>query len=132
MYESASGAAAAVHPNDDPAATPARVLRLDPFTTDRRVMADATKLTFPLQVVLTLVAAVLAGTLGVYTVTYGLRSDVRDILTRIELSKQLQDQKMNSMQDAINDMKRRQELQQYELQEFQKTLTRMESRTKHE
>jgi hypothetical protein len=89
-------------------------------------MADATKLTFPLQLVLVIVVGVLAG----WGAAYSLKSDVRDILTRIEYQNKLQDQRMTSFGDTINDMKRRQELQQYEIAEMQKTLLRLESKVK--
>lgn len=60
---------------------------------------------------------------SIWSSTSGLRSDVRDILTRMEAQKtaydatsKLQEVQSNALKTAIDDMKRRQELQQYEIQ----------------
>jgi len=70
---------------------------------------------------------------GMYASTYGLRSDVRDILTRtdaaikqqdersntlktaIEAQAKLQDERSNNLKSSIDEMKRRIELQQFEI-----------------
>ena len=57
-------------------------------------------------------------------------SDLRDIRTRMEAQDKLQSERDNSLRESVEAMKRRQELQQYELQEFQKTLMRLESMVK--
>jgi len=66
---------------------------------------------------------------GVWSSTYGLRSDVRDILTRMEAQKlavdsaaKLQEVQATSLRTAVDDMKRRQELQQYEIQNLKEVI----------
>lgn len=66
---------------------------------------------------------------GVWSSTSGLRSDVRDILTRMEAQKsaydstaKLQEVQSNALRTAVDDMKRRQELQQYEIQGLKEVL----------
>lgn len=66
---------------------------------------------------------------GVRAETSGLRSDVRDILTRMEAQKnaydsiaKLQEVQSNTVKTAIDDMKRRQELQQYEIQNLKEVI----------
>lgn len=51
----------------------------------RDVPVDASKLSFPLQLVIMIASALAA----VWASQYGLRSDVRDILTRMELQAQI-------------------------------------------
>lgn len=105
---------------------------------------DASKLSFPLQLVIGIVAAFGA----MWASTYGLRSDVRDILTRMEgqaaiaaeqaklqeqraiAESKLQDERAGAMKEAVADMRRRQELQQYEIQQLSKTITAIEQRMK--
>lgn len=90
---------------------------------------DAMKLQFPLQFVFVIVGAFLTCAGGMWASTYGLRSDVRDILTRMELQTQVdearakvQEERIAAMRESIEAMKRRQELQQYELQGMKEVL----------
>lgn len=62
----------------------------------RRQSTDASKLSFPLQVVILIVTV--AG--SVWASTYNLKSDVRDILTRMEYQ-----QKLNEAQNANSNAK---------------------------
>ena len=66
---------------------------------------------------------------GIWSSTAGLRSDVRDILTRmdsqrmsLEASDKLQEVQATAMRVAVDDMKRRQELQQYEIQALKEVI----------
>ena len=84
---------------------------------------DATNLILRGRVIVALVLTVVGICAGVWGSTAGLRSDVRDILTRIEAQKtavdaatKLQEMQSTSLKVAIDEMKRRQELQQYEIQ----------------
>jgi len=90
---------------------------------------DAMKLVLTPRVVMSIVASalVVAGTM--WASTLGLRSDVRDILTRMEAQKsaneaavKLQEIQANSLRNAVDDMKRRQELQQYEIQALKEVI----------
>ncbi len=74
---------------------------------------------------------------GVWSSTYGLRSDVRDILTRMEAQKsaleaadKLADMQSAQMKSAIEAMQRRIELFQYEQQSMKETLVTGSRRTK--
>lgn len=101
--------------------------------TPARDIGDASKLNFPLQLVVLIVST--AGV--IYASQYGLRSDVRDIRTRMELQVELdaaqaklQEERANAMREAVADMRRRQELQQFEIQGLSRTITAMEQRLK--
>lgn len=74
---------------------------------------------------------------GIWSSTYGLRSDVRDILTRMEAQKsaydstaKLQEVQSNSLRTSVDDMKRRQELQQYEIQALKEVILTGKGRMK--
>lgn len=79
-------------------------------------------LTFPLDTVIR-VLVVSIGVAGTFWLTTsGLRSDVRDILTQMQsesekrtLQEKLVDERMSTMRETVNDLKRRLELTQYEL-----------------
>ena len=85
----------------------------------KAVGADASKLKFPLQLVIGIVAVWSA----LYASTYGLKSDVRDILTHqdmqraVELERtKIQDERASQLTKAVEAMRGRQELQQIEIQ----------------
>ena len=74
-------------------------------------------------VVVFIIGVFLSAWVGVWASTYGLRTDVAGIITRmnareqIEASRaQIQDERANTLRDSLEAMKRRQELQQYEIQ----------------
>jgi hypothetical protein len=87
---------------------------------------------FPPRLVVGIVAAVMAIVGGMYASTYGLRSDVRDILTtmanqeKVDVEKEklttekqrLSDEKFQSLRDAVSVIDRRQQLQQIETAEL--------------
>jgi hypothetical protein len=97
----------------EPDVTPAREAR----------STDVRALSFPMQIVVAIVTATVIGSGAVWAVTSGLRSDVRDILTRMQMQdevsksqRQLQDERMKSLGEQVQDLKRRVELMQYEVQ----------------
>lgn len=78
---------------------------------------DVSRLSFPIQMVIAIVASALTVGGGIWATNAGLRSDVRDILTRMESEQRIraietraQEDRANSMNDSINEMKRRMEL----------------------
>lgn len=102
---------------------------------DRR-STDVSRLTFTPQIVAAIVISFLAVAGGMWTSTYGLRSDVRDILTRMEsqvqvseLSMKLQEERAKTLSESIEAMRRRQELQQYEIQGLKEVILTLKGRT---
>jgi hypothetical protein len=100
----------------------------------RATPPEAGKLRFSPSVVLTIVTISLSIGGGMWASTYGLRSDVRDILTRMALQSKsdeanlrLQDERATALRESIEAMKRRQELQQYELQSMRETMLETKS-----
>lgn len=87
---------------------------------------DGLRISFPLPYVFIIVGAFLAAAGGIWT----LRSDVRDILTRMELQAKLQDERADSLRESVESMKRRQELQQYEIQGLKEAITTMQKGTR--
>ncbi len=90
---------------------------------------DVTKLVLAPRVVVGIVAAAVTLAAGLWGSTYGLRSDVRDILTRMDAQQKateavakLQDLQWSTLKTTIDDMKRRQELQQFEIQALTKEI----------
>jgi hypothetical protein len=86
---------------------------------------DVDKMRFSARVVVALVAGGISIAVGIYASTYGLRSDVRDILTTMESQKQLEDvnqkltdERSESLRKSIDAIDRRQQLQQIEIQEL--------------
>jgi len=100
---------------------------------------DASKLSFPLQLVIMIIGTVIA----VYASQASVRSDIRDILTRLELGRDTtkaqadsQQEKMNSlrvsiettattMKGSIDAITRRQEMQQIQIGELKDAITKL-------
>jgi len=100
---------------------------------------DASKLSFPLQLVIMIVGTVIA----VYASQASVRSDIRDILTRMDLGRdtqkaqaQAQEERINSlkvsidataisMKGSIEAISRRQELQQIQIGELKDAITKL-------
>lgn len=117
---------------------------------DGKLQAAIDKPLDPAKVMLAprLVVAIVAGVLGVaggmWATTSGLRSDVRDILTRMEAQStamdsqsrasealgKLQEVQQAAIRQSIDEMKRRQELQQYEIQGLKEVILTGKSRTR--
>lgn len=90
---------------------------------------DATRLVLTPKVVATVVAFAVTIAGGVWASTAGLRSDVRDILTRMDAQQQaaranadVQKVTADALKTAVEDMRRRQELQQYEIQNLKEAI----------
>jgi hypothetical protein len=90
---------------------------------------DASKLKFPLTLTVSLVVGALSMAGSFWFATSGIRSDVRDIKTRMEMQAQLDGERQDNIRDALIDMKRRQELQQYEIQSLKEAITAMKGRS---
>ena len=98
----------------------------------RERRTDVSQITFSPSVVLAIITIILSVAGGMWASTYGLRSDVRDILTHMAAQKdqdvttaRLQEERANNFRDSIEAMKRRQELQQYEIQGIKELLVQM-------
>ena len=65
--------------------------------------ADASKLTFPLQLVIIIVGGVVATVGGFWVATSTMRSDLRDIKTTMESYQQQQRQELGTLQTQINE-----------------------------
>lgn len=85
---------------------------------------DVMKLSFPLQFVFVIVSAFLTVAGGMWASTYGLRSDVRDILTRMEYQAKLDDrdakiaeERAEAQRESIKEIRNRLELYKIELQQ---------------
>lgn len=87
-----------------------------------KLSTDASKLSFPLQIVVLIVS--IAGT--IWASQYGLRSDVRDILTRMEAQGKLQDERMQTMRETILDLRRRVEMQEFAVRAVQETVNKIQ------
>jgi DNA anti-recombination protein RmuC len=112
-----------------------------------RRWTDASKLSFPLQLVVTIVAGFLAAAFGVWTaqgnlekqntqlqiemrqITAQLASDVRNILTSMEAEKRVSDANAKlaeannaTLSKTIDEIKKLQQLQQLQIAEIQKVL----------
>lgn len=97
---------------------------------------NAAKLVLDGKMAVAIVVTVLTIAGGVWTSTSGMRSDVRDIITRMDSQKaamdaqkaatesigKLQEVQSGQLREAVSDMKRRQELQQYEIQSLKEVI----------
>jgi hypothetical protein len=104
-----------------------------------RRSTDASKLTFPLQLVVLIVATAIT----IYTTTAGIRSDLRDIGTRLELSRDIAkaqsvtaderlqalkasiDAQALTMKAAIEAVSKKQELQALQIAELSEKISRL-------
>jgi hypothetical protein len=99
--------------------TSARVTRLESSP------LDVDKIRFPPRVVAAIVASVMTIIGGMYASTYGLRSDVRDLLTNQvnrdrleEVNRKLADQQSESISKQVDVIDKRQQLQAIQIQEL--------------
>lgn len=90
---------------------------------------DATRLTFPLQLVIVIVGGVLGTTGAFWVSTAQMRSDVRDLLTRQqdqarveELQQKLQEERNSQLHDAIQEIKAALKLEEIRNQEMRVTV----------
>lgn len=103
---------------------------------------DAEKIRFQPRIVVAIVGTALSIVFGMYGVTYGLRSDVRDILTTMEKQREvdaekeklvvekqkLADERIQSLRDAVGVIDKRQQLQQIETQELKEMVLKQGGR----
>ena len=92
---------------------------------------DVTKLNFPPRIVLGVVGACLSIALGFWGSTYGLRSDVRNILTQMESKVNLDaanarilEERASNVARTIDTIEKKQELQRLEIQSLRETILR--------
>ncbi len=90
---------------------------------------DVSKLRWTARDVLAIVAICLSVAGGMWASTYGMRSDIRNIMTRMDsasealkLSVSLAEERAAALKDSIDSIKRRQELQQYEIQSLKEMI----------
>ena len=107
-----------------------------------RRSTDASRLTFPIQMVLLIAASAVSATASVWAMNTTQRDQMGTlstsmsvIIAKMDAQKQLeeekarlQDERLGSMREALNDMKRRVELQQYEVQRLNETIQGMKRR----
>jgi hypothetical protein len=98
-----------------------------------RRYTDASRLKFSWRDLVLVVSVAVS----IWTVTWSLRSDVRDILTRMEMETKLDieksrvlDERAAMLRESIDAMKRRQELQQYEIQALKEMILTMKGGAK--
>lgn len=96
-------------------------------TMDEEHSLDAARLSFPAHLVITIVATVVAVAGSVWVAQAGLKSDVRDIMTRMEAQRDLEAERSAAVREALDALKRRQELQQYELQGMKETIMKLQN-----
>ncbi len=96
---------------------------------DRRV--NAAGLTFPLQLVLAIVVTALSVGGGIWATNSGMRSDVRDILTRMDYQAKLEDERGRSqdlqrqaMSESIKELRGQVKLLELQYQQIQLALGR--------
>lgn len=92
---------------------------------------DVEKIRFPPKVVASIIAAVISIIGGMYASTYGLRSDVRDLLTNQvnrerldEVNRKLADQQTEGITKAVDVIDKRQQLQAIQIQELKEMVLR--------
>lgn len=121
--------AAAVYPNDVPSLPETSVSQ----PREGRV-TDASRLTFPLQLVVVIVGGILSAAISGWAFSSGIResqlemqSDIRDMRTRLEMQAQIdiarndaRGAEMKSQNDAITDLRRLTQLLQIQYNEIKK------------
>lgn len=107
---------------------------VEPVEHDRR-WTDVSRLTFSPSIVVAIVVTAIAIAGAGWASNSGLRSDVRDILTRMEsqaevskLNMELQKQRDETTRESLDAMKRRQELQAYEIQGLKEVVLTLKGR----
>lgn len=99
-----------------------------------RRSTDASKLTFSLQLVVSIVGAFLIMFSSFWIATSSLRSDVRDIVTRLESREKLdveraklEEERMQTLKESINVLTRQQQLQYYDIQQLKQDVAIMKA-----
>lgn len=98
-----------------------------------QALVDASRLRLPVRDVGVIVSILLGVAGSFWAATYGLRSDVRDIVTQMAAQREmatarakLEEERAAVLRDSIEAMKRRQELQQYEIQGMKEIILKQE------
>ncbi len=104
-------------------------LPMSPPREERRVNAE--RLSFPLPMVVAIVGTALAVSGGEYVANASMRSDVRDISTRIELQSKLKDERdenfraaMTALSDQVKELRGESKLLQLQYQQIQLEMTK--------
>lgn len=99
-----------------------------------RRSTDASRLTFPLQLVIVIVGGIIATTGAFWVATSAIRSDVRDILTRMSMQAEIdkttgkiQDERAKASSDAMSELKRQQQMQYYDIQDLKRDVAVIKS-----
>lgn len=87
---------------------------------------DVSKMKLPLPLVAVVVGGVLSTVGGMWASTAGIRSDMRDIKTRMEMQAEVDRSRNDNLRESVESMKRRQELQQMEIQGMKEIVMRLE------
>jgi hypothetical protein len=98
-----------------------------------RRKTDAAGLHFPLQLVIMIATTSAAAAVTIWGSQYGLRSDVRDIRTRMEMAAELavvqtklQEERAAALKAAIDAVQRDQRMTQFEVQGLKESLLKMQ------
>jgi hypothetical protein len=67
---------------------------------------DAGKLSFPLQLLVLVVTTALSGALAVYGTQWGLKSDLRDVATRMEMRDEKHQEKIEALQKEMAELRK--------------------------
>lgn len=101
---------------------------------DEERTLDAARLSFPAQLVVTIVATALTVFGSVWVTQASLKSevvsvksDVRNVMTRMESQRELDAERSAYVREALDALKRRQELQQYEIQALKETIMKLQN-----
>lgn len=84
---------------------------------------SAERLSFPLKVVISLVGSALGVCIYILSIAWELRSDVRDINTKLGAAEQLQAERLNSIKEQLGSIRRMQDLQNYEISALKLSLS---------
>lgn len=81
------------------------------------------RLSFPLKVVISMVAGAIGLCLFILNIAWELRSEVRDLNTKSGLQEQLSAERMTNIKEQIASIRRMQDVQNYEMQAIKLSLS---------
>lgn len=84
---------------------------------------SAERLSFPLKVVISLIGSALGVCVFILSITWELRSDIRDINTNLRAAEQLQSERLSNIREQLGSIRRMQDLQNYEIQALKLSLS---------
>lgn len=95
---------------------------------------DASRLTFPLQLVIMVAVTVLSCAATLWLGLSGLKSDVRDIRTRMEMATEIStrdakllEERLNAVRETVTTLTREQRMQQLEVAQLKESILKMDS-----